>query len=68
MIEEYNNLVEKEDRLLLQNQSELLPIDFDSIKVINIRWIILCKKIKRVLAKEGAVNENNTNIKYFFIW
>ena len=27
MIEEYNNLVEKEDRLLLQNQSELLPID-----------------------------------------
>ena len=51
MIEEDNNLVEKEDRLLLQNQSELLPIDFDSIKVINIRWIILCKKIKRVLAK-----------------
>ena len=51
MIEEYNNLVEKEDRLLLQNQSELLPIDFDSIKVINIRLIILCKKIKRVLAK-----------------
>lgn len=67
MIEEYNNLVEKEDRLLLQNQSELLPIDFDSIKVINIRWIILCKN-KGVLAKEGAVNENNTNIKYFFIW
>ena len=51
MIEEYNNLVEKEDRLLLQNQSELLPIDFDSIKVINISCIILCKKIKRVLAK-----------------
>ena len=53
MIEEYNNLVEKEIDFLLQNQSELLPHRFDSIKVINIRWIILRKKKKRVLAKKG---------------